>query len=92
MGENLPNSTAQIQQAIIENNEITAHIQQGINIELFDQTKILMDVISNIINNNSTDVIVQPNTTGETCFYFSENSDTTTFNLNGITPNNSSCF
>ncbi|MEQ9484062.1 beta strand repeat-containing protein [Coleofasciculus sp. F4-SAH-05] len=92
MGEELPNSTAKIQQAIIENNEITDHIQQGINIELFEQTAIFMNIVSNIISNNSTDVIVKPNTTEEICLYFSENSDNTTFNLNGLTPNNSSCF
>jgi len=92
MGENFPNATAQIQQAIIENNEILDHIQQGINIELFNQTAIFMNVVSNIINNNSTDVIVQPNTTEGICLYFSENSNTATMNLNGITPNNSPCF
>ncbi|MFP4123061.1 MAG: right-handed parallel beta-helix repeat-containing protein [Coleofasciculus sp.] len=92
MGEIFPNATAQIQQAIIENNEITDNVQQGINIELFKQTEIFMNIGSNIINNNSTDVIVKPNTTGEICFYFSGNSDNATFDLNEITPNNSSCF
>ncbi len=92
MGKFFPNATAQIQQAIIENNEIIDNVQQGINIELFDQTQIFMDVISNIINNNSTDVIVKPSTTGEICFYFSGNSDSANLDLNGITPNNSSCF
>ncbi|MEQ9669940.1 right-handed parallel beta-helix repeat-containing protein [Coleofasciculus sp. G2-EDA-02] len=92
---NLPlfvNSTAQIQEAIIENNTIENNAQQGINLELSDNTKVFTNILSNILMNFSTDVIVTRNNNSEICLYLSENSNNYTFTLNGITPNNSPCF
>ncbi|MEQ8754362.1 MAG: right-handed parallel beta-helix repeat-containing protein [Coleofasciculus sp. G1-WW12-02] len=92
---NLPlfvNSTAQIQEAIIQNNTIENNAQQGINLELSDNTAVFTNILSNILMNFSTDVIVKRNDNSEICLYLSENSNNYTFTLNGITPNNSPCF
>ncbi|MEQ8995421.1 MAG: right-handed parallel beta-helix repeat-containing protein [Coleofasciculus sp. B1-GNL1-01] len=88
----IPNSTAIIQAAIIENNTIEDNVEQGINFELSDDTQVLANILSNILMNVSTDIVVESNNDSKICVYFSENSNTATTNLNGITPNNSPCF
>jgi len=88
----IPNSTAIIQAAIIENNTIEDNIEQGINFELSDNTQVWTNVLSNMLMNVSKDIVFKSNNNSEICVYFSENSNTATMNLNGITPNNSPCF
>ncbi|MEQ8381868.1 MAG: right-handed parallel beta-helix repeat-containing protein [Coleofasciculus sp. A1-SPW-01] len=88
----IPNSTAIIQAAIIENNTMENNFEQGINFELSDDTEVWANILSNILMNVSTDIVVKSNNNSEICIYLSENINATSPNLNGITPNNSPCF